>query len=390
MNELMLLAQRIEDAPLTMKNKVFFVNRERELGILNNLARFSPGGIFGVASETGMGKTTLFNLFGTAGNKNKKFIISITEKDSKKNIVADLIYKFASLLERENKLHDLASSAKRFIIEEINSETSVSVGGNFVVSGTLTRGKSKAQRFNIYSLKERLKELLSNVLDLYERCVIVIDEIDKEKKEDVVVILDSLKDVLNVEGLVVIFALPFVIYREYIKDRLHKGEFGNLENILKEMVFLEPMTQSQIEEIIWKRIKGFEELVEEEAVKTAARFSDGNPREALWALNRAIFRQKVSSSSTVKITKTMILDGIKDFSEEALAEAKLSEQQLKAVKSLKDYEGRRNEIINYLKSNGFAHSTAYDIVARLEEKAILIRGKMGYRISGKFSSVLSE
>jgi len=388
MDKVALLVQRIEDAPLTESKRELFVNREEELNLLSNLSRFSVGGIFGVASETGMGKTSLFNLFDTGGYE--KLLVTITEKGSKLEIIADLVYKLASLLEKDEKLRGVARSAKKFILEEMSSESSVDIGGSLVISGKLSRGKSEKPRFNIYSLKERLRELISSFLSAYKRCVLVVDEIDKEKKEDVVVILDSLKDVLNVEGLVVIFALPFVIYREYVRDRLHKGEFGNLENILREIVFLEPMSQNQIEELIWRRISGFEDLIEERAIKAAARFSDGNPREALWALSRAVFIHGSSSRSSFKITESMVLNGIRDFSERALLEANLSQQQLRAVKILGDCEGSRSEIINYLKEHGFPHSTAYDIVAKLEEKSVLIEGREGYRVSGKFLSVLSE
>ncbi|MCD6254091.1 MAG: ATPase [Thermotogae bacterium] len=388
MDKVGLLVQRLEDAPLTENKRELFVNREEELNLLSNFSKFSVGGIFGVASETGMGKTSLFHLFDSGGYK--KLLVTITEKGSKMEIIADLVYKLASILEKNEKLREIARSAKKFILEEISSESNVDIGGNLVISGKLSHGKSRKLRFNVYSLKERLQKLISSFLFTYKRCVLVVDEIDKEKKEDVIVILDSLKDILNVEGLVVIFALPFTIYREYVRDRLHKGEFGNLENILREIVFLEPMSQNQIEELIWRRISGFEDLIEERAVKAAARFSDGNPREALWALSRSVFIHGSSSRSGFKITESMVLNGIRDFCERALLEANLSQQQLKAVKILGDYEGSKSEIINHLKEHGLPHSTAYDIVARLEEKSVLIEGREGYRISGKFLSVLSK
>lgn len=50
------------DLPLTNKERMLFVNREKELKKMENTGRFMHSSIYGVAGETGSGKTTLFNL----------------------------------------------------------------------------------------------------------------------------------------------------------------------------------------------------------------------------------------------------------------------------------------------------------------------------------------
>ncbi len=76
-----------------------------------------------------------------------------------------------------------------------------------------------------------------------EESVLIIDELDKEKKEDVLHILDSLKGIFELNGL--------------IDERV-------------------------IQEVILRRLWKYSDYLDGESLEEIAKFSDGNPRDALW------------------------------------------------------------------------------------------------------------
>ncbi|WGS65820.1 KAP family P-loop NTPase fold protein [Marinitoga aeolica] len=279
-NKLKYIIKALFDAPIS--NKDFLVNREKELNHLNKIAYFQPMGIFGLCGETGVGKTTTLNFIDSEDAK--RFHILITEKDSKEIIIGDFLYKLSilALKLKNKKINNIAKESKEFILNEMNYNTTYGGGLSFAANISYEKSVNNRKRFNIYSVKEYIDKLLSLLVEEYGKILIIIDELDKEKKEEVLNILDSLKNVLFKENIITFVSLPFSIYREYSNDRMRWNESGNLENIFKDMIFLDSLTIEDIKKMILKRIKEYPDYFDIEALNEIAVFSDGNPRDALW------------------------------------------------------------------------------------------------------------
>ena len=66
------------DLPLTEKERGLFVNRNVEITKLINVGRFMQKSIYGLAGETGCGKTSLLNML-----KFPKEIVKLTKREKK-------------------------------------------------------------------------------------------------------------------------------------------------------------------------------------------------------------------------------------------------------------------------------------------------------------------
>lgn len=55
------LVRHLVDKPLDLESRNLLVDREKEIQILNRFAEFQSYGVYGVAGETGVGKTTVLN-----------------------------------------------------------------------------------------------------------------------------------------------------------------------------------------------------------------------------------------------------------------------------------------------------------------------------------------
>lgn len=212
----------------------------------------------------------------------------------------------------------------------------------------------------------------------------LIDELDKEKKEDVLRTLDAIKSQILFENLVVILALPYSIYREYSADRMKWNEAGNLENIFKDFVFLEPLSKSDIKELLIRRIHEHLELVSQEVLEIASDFADGNPRDAIWILNKTVFE----NVGEKRISKEHIVRTIEKLVGEYFAhQLTLTENQRKALRALTDFTGSKEELVFELQKSGIKRTTAYSIIEQLVQKKILLLRNGVYRLSGKFKHV---
>lgn len=216
------ILQALYDKPLSSKG--LLINRKEEINLLNAICSFQPSGVYGVCGETGVGKTTVLNFLNPSNGE--RIYLKLTEKENKEVIIGDMLYKLAAEVEKikNSELTKIAKEAIKFVIEERSVTSSFSTGGGVIVSGNFSKSTTHIRKFNIYQAYELLNKFLDLLLKKYNRIVLLIDELDKEKKEEVLMILDSLKNIFDKNGLIVIISLPFAIYREYIKDRLRWNE----------------------------------------------------------------------------------------------------------------------------------------------------------------------
>jgi len=282
------------DVPLSEKEKELFVNRGKEANKLINIGRFLQQSIYGISGETGCGKTTLFNMLKFSKDI-QVFIITITEKESKEIIIADILYNLCVLIIDEKKfknVHSLASKVLKFLQEEEikSKERGLKLGK--IIEGESKWAKTSKERFSVSAIKNYLKEIIAAITKV-NRVVLCIDEIDKERKEDVIVILDSIKNILKVEKLSCLIALPPAMYVEYLESRDKLFSEANLENILKDILPINKMSDSEIDEILNRRIKSFPQVLLDEVKNIVIKFADGNPREALLLCQNAMLSKKI-------------------------------------------------------------------------------------------------
>lgn len=376
------LVKHLVDKPLDLESRNLLVDREKEIQILNRFAEFQSYGVYGVAGETGVGKTTVLNFVEAKDACVKK--INITLRESVDSILYDLIYKLARALEVEGGIAKEARQIREWITEEVASVRGFVLGVSMVASASVNFQKSQLPRFNFFAAREKLAELIEKTVQLKRKLILLIDELDKEKKEDVLRTLDAIKSQILFENLVVILALPYSIYREYSADRMKWNEAGNLENIFKDFVFLEPLSKSDIKELLIRRIHEHLELVSQEVLEIASDFADGNPRDAIWILNKTVFE----NVGEKRISKEHIVRTIEKLVGEYFAhQLTLTENQRKALRALTDFTGSKEELVFELQKSGIKRTTAYSIIEQLVQKKILLLRNGVYRLSGKFKHV---
>ncbi|PLV56746.1 P-loop NTPase fold protein [Thermotoga sp. SG1] len=367
------------DRPLREGESEYLVNRSREINYLNSIALHQPFGIVGVSGETGIGKTTVLNFVNPEGVFTIRVNISL--RDSMESVLYDLLHSLAFVLEKIEGVSDLAKKVRRWITDEVSTIKGFSLGVSFGMSASLTHEKSIRPRFNFFEAREKLGELIKHTVQKKGKFLLIIDELDKEKKEDVLRVIDSIKNFIIMEDFVVILSLPFSIYREYAADRLRWNEAGNLENIFKDIVFVEPLKKLEIKELIIKRLGSYIELLEDGVLDIVAEFSDGNPRDGLWILTKAIY----DNIHKERLSKEDLINTInRTIAEYTGLTLNLTENQKKAIRILRGSVYTREKIIETLQKEGIKRTTAYSVMDQLLQKRILLVEKEGYRISGKF------
>jgi predicted KAP-like P-loop ATPase len=367
------------DRPLREGESEYLVNRSKEINYLSSIALHQPFGIAGVSGETGIGKTTVLNFV----NPKDVFTIrvNISLRDSVESILYDLLHSLAFALESVKEVSGFAKEVRKWIADEVATIKGFSLGVSFGVNASLTHEKSIRPRFNFFEAREKLGELIKQTVQKKGKFLLIIDELDKEKKEDVLRVIDSIKNFIITENFVVVLSLPFSIYREYAADRLRWNESGNLENIFKDIVFVEPLKKLEIKELIIKRLGSHIELIEDGALDVVAEFSDGNPRDGLWILTKATY----DNIQKERLIKEDLINTInKTIAEYTGLTLNLTENQKKAIRILRGSVYTREKIIETLQKEGFKRTTAYSVMDQLLQKRILIVEKESYRISGKF------
>ena len=366
------------DKPLDKNSKTLLVDRRKELARLENITSFQPLGIYGVCGETGVGKTTVLNLL---NDTIKSFYIILSEKDSKEIIIGDLLYKLALISAQAVNRGDKNKVEKiiEWIITERTETSSMHGGINSVVSAGATKASSVSRKFNVYQAYQMLGELIDILKNKFERIVLIIDELDKEKKSDVLQILDSLKHLLVQNGVISIISLPFSIYREYAQDRLRWNESGNLENIFKDMIFLEPLEPADVQEMLVKRLKNYPDILTNDAYQEIVRFSDGNPRDALWITQQII----LDNTEARKIDGSIATNSIKKIVKEYMKFGRaLTDIQKKILMKIALNPGDRSSIANSLE-NEVKPQTTYTYINRLIKEGFLLERNGIISVPGK-------
>ncbi|RKX47128.1 MAG: ATPase, partial [Thermotogae bacterium] len=248
-----------------------------------------------------------------------------------------------------------------------------------VVSAGATKASSVSRKFNVYQAYQMLGELIDILKSKFERIVLIIDELDKEKKSDVLQILDSLKHLLVQNGVISIISLPFSIYREYAQDRLRWNESGNLENIFKDMIFLEPLEPADVQEMLVKRLKNYPDILTNDAYQEIVRFSDGNPRDALWITQQII----LDNTEARKIDGSIATNSIKKIVKEYMKFGRaLTDIQKKILMKIALNPGDRSSIANSLE-NEVKPQTTYTYINRLIKEGFLLERNGIISVPGK-------
>ncbi len=372
------------DEPI--RDQKLLVNRKNEINFFKRIVDFQPGGVYGICGETGIGKTTILNFI--KPQEGKRLFLKLSEKDSKEIIIGDLLYKLSKeiLKSEKGKIASKAKDAVDFVLKERSKAKTVGGGLATPVNVSISKSISTIEKFNVYEAYTYIDSLLSMLLEKHERVVLIIDELDKEKKEDVLRILDSLKEIFSKENLIVIVSLPFAIYREYAKDLLRWNESGNLENIIKGVLFVEALPDDQIEQMILKRLKDFPEIFDGGVLYEISLYSDGNPRDALWISQQIILynldKERITSEIAVKTIKEIVRKYFKGFLE-------LTDLQKRVLRTALKHDGSRISLVKKLEKSGMKRQTAYTYISRLKDEGLLIEKDGKVRVSGKVLYLLS-
>lgn len=380
------IIESLVDKPLKEREESFLVNRKEDIEKLRITAKFQPFGIFGICGETGIGKTTVLNFL--KFQDLKVIIVSLTERENKDTILYDLLYKISDKLatDKNNKVKQLAKKVREWIVEEVSLIKGFSLGISLFANGSGNLQKSYTPRYNVFNARNKLSELLDIVRKEYGKVLLIVDELDKEEKKDVLNVLDSLKSELHKENLITLFSLPYSIYREYRQDRMRWNASGNLENIINDVTFLSEIKNSEIRELLLKRLEENAKWFESDAIEEIVLFSDGNPRDALWMAQKVA----LDNYDLKRLTKVTCKQSIQKFVKEYSGELQLTDIQKKALKALQDTQGSREQMIEQMKACSIKHTTAYSTFERLTALGLIIERQNQFVISGKARLLIEE
>lgn len=376
---LKIIINNLYDKPLELDRKSFFVNRDKEIDKMSETITYQPQGIYGICGETGVGKTSLLKQF--MENDIKSYFIPISEKQNKNTIICDLIYRLSSLISKEDdkKVSDEANKLKEWVITETANSVSLSGGINVIGSAGVSKTASKHKRFNIFEAKERLNNLLKKIISGNSKVLLIIDELDKEKKDEVLLIVDSIKEILFQDNLITIISLPFSIYREYTKDVLRWNEWGNLENIFRNMIFVRPLDEINIREMILKRISSNPTILPNDAFYEIYRYSDGNPRDALSITQEIILDNKdkeITNEDVIKTIKKRIIK-LMEFS------SSFTDLQVKFLKLIAKNPEEKTMVVKKAEAEGITKSTVYTLINRFLNDGLIKESNGKISISGR-------
>lgn len=384
---------RFRDRPVT--NREFFVDRSKELAELEGFSS-AFGDLVGITGERGSGKTSILNQF--TPKEGKKIVILIEEKETKLDILIDLAYQLAGYMENDNlfsSLKDKIKQIKHELLVESTHSISKELGVSVGLEGRITRGEAKRESHSIHLVKNKFADLVK-LLTSKTKAVLVIDELDKERKEDIARVLDSIKGYLRSSHIVTFISLPPSIFYEYYKSVYHRKEkIHNIENVMDEIVLLAKMTDQDIKQILERRM-GKNKIIEDNAVLLILEYADGNPRRALRSIYHLILHGHTKISE--KIMRRFLTEELeKQIS--ALELTKKEEQAIQLLASLKSYPYFKKEvdIVNILLKRRIINTKprGYKLLKQLVESYALIEEKdrlylprqlrLYYNLTGKSS-----
>ncbi|MFA5790771.1 MAG: P-loop NTPase fold protein [Caldisericia bacterium] len=364
------LIDNFRERPL--ENRMWLEDRKDELQSLKNCTTNFSQTIIGISGERGCGKTSLFNLFDASNSM--KIVLNIEEKDSKFQIVLDISQKLCEFLLKERMPREIKKYATHFYQFTQKQETylnSREYGVDIGPKWQKQEGRTSTERFNITNIKNRLNNMLM-LLAKHRKVALCIDEIDKESKRDVILILDSLRNVLRQPNIVTFLSLPPQIYSDFLRSSVKPMDDYNLENILVKIIPLLPLQDPEIGNIITKRIPdGYHYIIPQEVKKNLIEYADGNPRNAIVPVYN-ILGEKPPSHPDISLQD--VKTAIKPFLETYINEFSLTENQKKSLGSIiwagKDVLSRKF-IYDTLHTNGLAKSTIADMIDGFIQKRIM-------------------
>ncbi len=348
----------LEDRPLQEGEEALFVDRREELRKMAELAEYFEGKIIGVGGSRGIGKSTLFNMAKFPGRN--KLIIRVIDRESKLSVVANITAEILRYGERKGYGEVVAKAAS--LLERVRGLEKESVGISYVLH--LSYEKERAAL--TFDLLREFKELL-HLLERRGKLVIILDEIDKERAEEILLILDALKDAFLSNSITLFVALPAAFHDEYIASKVSGEETHNLENVLAYMFALPPLSDDEIVALLEKRFPL--ELVEEKALALITLFAEGNPRRAITTLKEA--GMLASERVREEDVKAVLHRYLKTW----MRKQGIGERELAVLKVLE--EGSVAEVTKKAaKKLRKARSTIYKYIERLAEKGLLrVKGK---------------
>ena len=336
----------LKDRPLDASTSQLLVNRNEELVEIPRLVRYYEGGIIGIAGERGIGKTTLFNLLRFPGKE--KLIINVVDRESPSSILLDILSELKEYAGKKG-LNYIADTLKELIASltiTLNPHISVKV-----------REKGKSFREVVKSLESLLSEMAEE-----SPLVVILDEIDKEKKEDILRIIDAIKSAFKNNDVTLLVALPYTIYEEFSEAKATAKETYNLENVFDTIFPINPLADSHIKELLLKRIP--KKYIEEEALNLIVLYARGNPRRAITTLKEVGF---ISRGDKIrrKDVEAVIRFYIKQLSKA------LDERELKALLLVEGGEKRSVVVRKWMKNLNLSKPTAYRLWERLRKLSLL-------------------
>jgi len=364
------LIDNFRDRPL--ESNAWLENREYALQSLKSCSINFSQTVIGISGERGCGKTSLLNLFDDLDAT--KVILGIEEKENKFQIILDISQKLCEFTLRQRFPREIKKYAGQFYQFTQSQETRLAsreFGIDVYAKWQKQEGKTFTERFNITNIKNRLRNLLE-LLGKYKKIVLCIDEIDKETKRDVMLILDSLKNVLWQPNIVTFISLPPQIYFDFIRSSVKPVEDYNLENILVKIIPLGHLSDPEVGNIITKRLsQGYHNIIPQEVKRLLIEYADGNPRSAIIPVYN-ILGEKNPDNPFISIND--LKTTIKPFLEIYINSFSLTENQRKALSLLTKAGNEslsRKVIYNSLQSDGIAKSTISDIIYRLTNKKVI-------------------
>ncbi|MBN2543834.1 hypothetical protein JXI42_13320 [bacterium] len=369
LNEFRKLLNNFNDFPVQEKNK--FIDRESDVDLLEKFSIFYKNKIVGIAGERGIGKTSLLNVISTQ-EEVTKIIISIEEKESKIEILIDLLFKLAeNFIHSEYKeIKKTAEKVIKFIIEEKTEERSRKGGLSYFVDFNLGKVEKKSERFILLNVKEALKSLMKEVSEKY-KLLLCIDEIDKESLHNFMVIIDSIKNAVRFENINIIISMPPVVYFNYLEGIITKNSSYSLENIFQEIIYLKPLSNEQISTIMRKKLMKYQDVLPADTEELILDYAMGNPRIAVLTVFNTLGRKKHTKPRLEKKDVLEVIMPVLIHYMENLDLTDKENQSLKLIAKL-GTAFTKNSATNLLERNEFPQSTAYMVFDKLVEKKVLI------------------
>ncbi len=375
--DIKILLHALSDRPVEKRENL--VNRKDAIDRLNVYTRYAMSGVYGLCGEKGVGKTSVLNV---VASESRAIMLSITEKEDKLTILFDMLYRMAKAMNNLGINDKLAQEVMDFVVSKREYIRSKTVGLSTVIEASIDDTDSITDRMPHYKIYEYMDNILASLVNALDSVAIIVDELDKEDKKDVLIILDSIKHVIRRDNVVVILSMPTSIYAEFVNDKM-AGSNANLDNILNDVVFLPPMSDEEIKEIIKSRIDPYVDFFDDKALDYITLYSEGNPRSALWVATRLIMDNISAAHNGIngKIAYQSIHNMVREFSK--VMEIMSWEEEI--LRILSTHDGiDRDKLIEMMTTVNRKLSTIKSYISRAKKKGYIeeVDGKL--RLRGKW------